>query len=120
MKKYTCLTILALFVGSLVFTASNQAQIKKLNPVTAPLEEIGLLSVSHLAPSFYDQDLLVILVENSHRFSRCQTLVLKLDFLVPDPITISPAELSYLEWKPWGKVNTKYHAPWLFEPVKLC
>jgi hypothetical protein len=104
MKKYMVLLAVGIFLQPLVFTASNKAKIEKLDPGSGD---------NHPGAS-------VLVVEHSFSIvSRPDDLV-NLNALIPEQITLEPGTCQFAEWMPWGEVNTKYHAAWLFHPLKLC
>ena len=48
-------------------------------------------------------------------------IVAPLDMIQPSPIEMPQSYAVYgADWKPFGPVNTKYHAAWLFNPLKIC
>jgi len=100
MNKYIVILALGMSLAPLVFIASNQAKIeKRINVVV--IDDVSLVPVNPMVLTYQD-------------FS------IKLDFITPEAIVIQPLESQYQDWKPFGKVRTKYHSEWLFNPVKLC
>lgn len=86
-----------------VFKASNRATIEKPDPGGDDhLGKVDLLIIDN-APAM------------SFKIDRYN-----LEAIVPSEIVIEPQPAAYAQWKPFGEVNTKYHAAWLFHPLKLC
>lgn len=88
-----------------VFKASNRATIEKPDPGGG---DLILVVVDEL--QFIADDLI----------GAAKIELTKLEAVMPLGIEIEPTPAVYQEWKPFGQVNTKYHAAWLFHPLKLC
>jgi hypothetical protein len=99
MKKYMLIMALGFALAPMVFTASNHATIEKLEIVV--VEDLSLVPSAPFMLVNHD-------------------LTIKLDFVAPVAIIIESMSQAFTEWKPFGKVRTKYHAEWLFNPDKLC
>lgn len=95
--------VIGLCLSPPAFKASSRATIEKLDPGGG----------DHLAA----HDLLII--DNAPVMS-FKIERYNLDALVPSVIEIEPQRPIYSAWQPFGEINTKYHASWLFHPLKLC
>ncbi len=109
MKKCMVLLIAGVCLASLVSTASNKAQIEKLDP-----------GGGYHLQDFQGEDLTgLVMISREYSFKYKNDLQ-KLEAIVPEPIVMDPLGALYQDWKPFGQVNTKYHASWLFNPDKIC
>lgn len=104
MKKVMVLLVIGICLSPPVFKASNRATIEKHDPGGGDLSGADL----------------ILVIDDMPTFSQDYVRIIKMDALVPPSIEIEPSPAVYSAWKPFGEVNTKYHAAWLFHPLKLC
>lgn len=112
-----CLFLIGL--STMVVNASNHPKIEK-----------QVSSVTEITPQDL-QNCDIIVVTNQEDFATVLEAINKpfefrgynifTDAILPEVITMNDRRPpAPPEWKPFGKVKTKHHSHWLFEPVKLC
>lgn len=111
MKSKLAISCLLLMASTMVFKASNHAPIEK-----PPCE------VSISKACFMDDHQMVYVYQASDLTVSVETLTLpKLDpGVLATTYGFAPVSAHCFRWRPFGPINTKYHSPWLFEPVKIC
>lgn len=123
-----------MFTATMVINASNHAKIEKHDPVPVNVELVKVNQVTEftayencsvkpdyiviVTPANYVMND-VIEISAAHVFKAYEPF--NCDMEARPPLTIEIFRKgSYADWKPFGKIKTKYHSAWLFEPIKLC
>lgn len=117
MKRITGFLGLSIILCSMAFTASShpptEKQVLTEHPTVISEMNVSLTNVVAIENTF-NADILVLKVTAVH------------DLVQPVMLSPEPLKMDYkrnfepVAYIQPGKIKTKYHSPWLFDPVKLC